>query len=65
MDQEKIKESFVEGKKGILTPRTIIIKQKYKTVKSERYKQGCVLISKDDFDYLLRLANEAEAERFK
>ena len=65
MDQEKINESFVAGGKGILTPRTIVIKKKYKPLKSNRYKQGCVLISKKDYDYLLKLANEAENERFK
>ncbi len=65
MDQEKINESFGAGEKGILTPRTMIIKKKYKPVKSSKYKQGCVLISKKDYDYLLKLANEAENIRFK
>lgn len=65
MDQKKIDESFVKDKKGIFTPRSIIIRKKYKAVKSQRYSEGCVLISVKDFDYLLKLTNEAESERFK
>ena len=65
MDQQKIEESFVRDGKGVLIPRSIVIKQKYHVVKSERFKQGCVLIAKKDYDYLLKIANEAESERFK
>lgn len=65
MDKVKIEESFVKDKKGILIPRSIVIKQKYHVVKSARYKHGCVLIAKSDYDYLLKLTNEAENERFK
>lgn len=65
MDQKKIDESFVKGKGGILTPRSIIIKGKYKVGISKRFSQGCVLLQKNDYDYLLKLSNEAENERFK
>ena len=64
MDQKKIDESFVQ-EKGVFTPRTMVIKKKYPVIKSERFKSGCVLIAKSDYEYLLRLANEAESARFK
>lgn len=63
MDQKKIDESFIQ-EKGIFTPRSMVIRKKYHVIKSERYKQGCVLIEKKDFDYLLKLTNEAENARF-
>lgn len=63
MDQKKIEESFVQ-EKGIFTPRTMVIKKKYHVMKSGKFKGGCVLIAKKDYEYLLKLANEAENERF-
>ena len=65
LDQKKIDESFVKDDKGIFTPRSIMIRQRYKITKSEKFKQGCVLVSKGDYEYLLKMANETENERFK
>lgn len=64
MDKEKIKESFVETEKGVFVPRSIKIKDTYKINYSERYKDGCVLLPRAEFEYLLKLANEAESARF-
>ena len=64
MDQKKIDESFIQDK-GVFTPRSMVIRKKYQTKTSTRYKDGCVLISKSDFAYLLKMCNEAEDARFK
>ncbi len=65
MDRDKIKESFVETEKGVFVPRSIIIRKNCKVVKSQRYKDGCVLLRRVEYEYLLKMANEAESARFK
>ncbi len=65
MDVKKIKESFVETEKGVFIPRSIVIKSKRKVVKSQVYKDGCVLLRRVEYEYLLKMANEAESARFK
>lgn len=65
MDKAKIEESFVKESKGVMIPRSIVIRKKYAITISKRFKKGCVLISRDDYEYLLKLTNEAESARFK